>query len=834
MRTEPPIHPPLIRAGSTRIVCDSFFASTSDVGESMKFSVPWTVKGVRPEARATAREAAQRSGMSVGDWLNSAILGQVEDDFCEYGHHDYNSRDRELALIRQRLDHLAGRLEDTFLKKTVSAPSRNRDDVHHIRELIDLFERRLDEFSHVSNETQASPQKMAPSLVPSPAFDRTNDPITPPVKPSPSHDLSGLEEQLRQITDQLEALRHPSAETISALRSEFDRLIHAVHESLPRQAIGAIASQLQKLYECVTDNRQTESNSAALVRIESGLTDLRSALLDHPPTNLKQIEDDIATLHEMITHVASDESVKSLAIQARDLSDKVDQIQQIYISQTAASIEFHEPLQPHTESTAAPKSCTHGTLSPPAGDSARFIAAARRAARTSSRETNVSAPFINVNARTDDNRETSFDSIETSLRPRKLMTGIKFLFAAASIVAIVIGSMELVDHVALKNFTVRVLGSTMIPAAPDMAVKQDTKQDTLKTDPNVKQPTLPANSPPQNTQAAPLEERQNETPEATKVIAPSFLPTSSNLFDTTALSHVSELIQGAPSLFDPPISTPASTRQSGTVGSAEPAPADAHPLADAHPSASVSPPIDELPPAIGGERLRKAAMAGDPAAAYIVAQRYAEGRGVPINLEEAARWYKRAASDGLAPAQFRYATMLEKGQGVAKNLAQARQFYLAAAAKGDAKSMHNLAVLYAQGIDGKPDYANAVVWFRKAASHGIADSQFNLALLTERGLGAEEDLVEAYKWFALAAAHGDHEAGSKRDEIATELDPQQLTAAQESVKAFAVKPQPKQALVVPAPAGGWDGDSDKRPSQSKPPTNRPMVLGAFKIDNGKP
>lgn len=114
---------------------------------------------------------------------------------------------------------------------------------------------------------------------------------------------------------------------------------------------------------------------------------------------------------------------------------------------------------------------------------------------------------------------------------------------------------------------------------------------------------------------------------------------------------------------------------------------------------------EQLPTAIGGPKLRRAALAGDGAAAYEAAARFADGRGVPANLPEAARWFERAASSGLAPAQFRYASMLEKGQGVKKDLTAARRLYLAAAAKGNAKAMHNLAVLYAEGIDGKPDYA---------------------------------------------------------------------------------------------------------------------------------
>ena len=76
----------------------------------------------------------------------------------------------------------------------------------------------------------------------------------------------------------------------------------------------------------------------------------------------------------------------------------------------------------------------------------------------------------------------------------------------------------------------------------------------------------------------------------------------------------------------------------------------------------------ELPPAIGGAKLRSAALAGDAAAEYEVAVRFAEGRGVPANLKQAAHWFERAAAKGLAPAQFRYASMLEKGQGVKKDL----------------------------------------------------------------------------------------------------------------------------------------------------------------------
>jgi localization factor PodJL len=229
---------------------------------------------------------------------------------------------------------------------------------------------------------------------------------------------------------------------------------------------------------------------------------------------------------------------------------------------------------------------------------------------------------------------------------------------------------------------------------------------------------------------------------------------------------------------------------------------------------------DKLPIALGSARLRNAAIGGDAAAAYEVATRFAEGRGIPTDQEEAARWYERAASKGLAPAQFRYASLLEKGTGVKKNLGQARKLYLAAATQGHAKAMHNLAVLYAEGIDGKPDYATAALWFRKAAQGGIADSQYNLGVLCARGLGTDKNIAEAFKWFSLAAAQGDREAAKKRDEVAARLDADELSGARESAKTFVAEPQPHDAISVPVPQGGWDDATTSAPQPAKSRTTR--------------
>ncbi len=224
----------------------------------------------------------------------------------------------------------------------------------------------------------------------------------------------------------------------------------------------------------------------------------------------------------------------------------------------------------------------------------------------------------------------------------------------------------------------------------------------------------------------------------------------------------------------------------------------------AAPAAAARAKLEALPVGIGSDMLRNAARDGDPAAAFEVAMRFLDGRGVPQNAAEAARWFQRATEGGLVPAQFRLGGLYEKGIGVKKDLDAARRLYLLAANAGHGKAMHNLAVLFAEGIDGKPDFRNALQWFRKAAALGVMDSQFNLAVLSARGVGMPQNLAESYKWFALAARDGDKDAAKKRDDVAARLDAASLEAARLAVQTFTPALEPQAAIDVPAPAGGWD------------------------------
>ena len=204
----------------------------------------------------------------------------------------------------------------------------------------------------------------------------------------------------------------------------------------------------------------------------------------------------------------------------------------------------------------------------------------------------------------------------------------------------------------------------------------------------------------------------------------------------------------------------------------------AAPTSAAPATLAVAAPVPD--PANGSEflaRLRLAANADDPVAEYELASRMYDGRGLPRDMQGAAKLFERAANQGLVPAQYRIANIYETGLGATKDLVLARAWFEKAADRGNAKAMHNVGVYLAQGIQGKPDYATAVSWFRKAAERNVRDSQYNLAILLARGLGTDRDFKASYIWFALAARDGDGDSAKKRDEIAAHLSSAELTDA---------------------------------------------------------
>ncbi len=398
--------------------------------------------------------------------------------------------------------------------------------------------------------------------------------------------------------------------------------------------------------------------------------------------------------------------------------------------------------------------------------SSSFIAAARRAAQAAAAappNEKAGRAAAKAAAAKEKAGEKAGDKAKAADAAQSTVTSkIRSLLVGASVVVIVLGTFRM---------AMTLLDTGSAPQLPPMENSSEPAPAAQAPADNGAQPAMPAPVAPSMTSPTPIGRQSNN------ISAP-------NTLDSTQIA--------IPQVAAGPITA------SDITGAIPTAPANGKLTMVQVPS------TERLPDGIGGPVLRAAALKGDPTAAYEVGLRFAEGKGIAPNFDEAAKWYDRAAQAGVVPAIFRLGTFYEKGMSVKKDVDIARRYYLQAAERGSAKAMHNLAVLDADGGGKGANYKSAAQWFRKAADRGVADSQFNLGILYARGIGVEQNLAESFKWFSLAASQGDADSGRKRDDIAKRLDAQSLAAAKLAIQTFTPEPQPDDAVNVASPQGGWD------------------------------
>ena len=105
----------------------------------MSAAAPWSVKGIDPKAREIAKDLARRSGMTLGEWLNSMIIEDGDDDgytplprrshasdaFDRRGRSRrlddaYSGSDETLQRVAASVDAIAARLEAAERRSTIA------------------------------------------------------------------------------------------------------------------------------------------------------------------------------------------------------------------------------------------------------------------------------------------------------------------------------------------------------------------------------------------------------------------------------------------------------------------------------------------------------------------------------------------------------------------------------------------------------------------------------------------------------------------------------------------------------------------------------------------
>ncbi|MEL6278194.1 MAG: hypothetical protein AAFR28_04840 [Pseudomonadota bacterium] len=133
----------------------------------MKTSTPWSIKGIDPEARVAAKEAAKREGMTLGAWITQKIIEENSEDLA--GEATVASAQRRKGKETKSrptaidVGAFAAALRDVA-ERTQNSERRSEDRVEALRKTLENIVGRVDSVSTRMSEVATAVQTMSGGL----------------------------------------------------------------------------------------------------------------------------------------------------------------------------------------------------------------------------------------------------------------------------------------------------------------------------------------------------------------------------------------------------------------------------------------------------------------------------------------------------------------------------------------------------------------------------------------------------------------------------------------------------------------------------------------------
>jgi localization factor PodJL len=328
----------------------------------------------RPDHEARERESAYRPIVDKGfaevnnrlDTLHRQLDQWAESNAANSQLSRHEPREAEpprelvevIAKLDRRLDQLIaeGRSAKTEIEQRVNAVDRAVADLNRERPRVAIAAEPPTPLDQALIEI-ADRQRTLDGYAPLTAGSAPSLHAATPAEPLPrprTQELSGLEQQLRQINSRIETLGQPCGldKAVETLRDDLAEIGVMLQEAMPRKAVEALEGEVRNLAERIDHTRHAGADEPALAGVERGLAEVRDALrgltpaenlvgvdravqqlsqkIDliadnaQDPATLRQLEGSITAMRGIVSHVASNDALARLSEDVRALTDKVD------------------------------------------------------------------------------------------------------------------------------------------------------------------------------------------------------------------------------------------------------------------------------------------------------------------------------------------------------------------------------------------------------------------------------------------------------------------------------------------------------------------------------
>lgn len=345
----------------------------------MKPGIPWSVKGIEPETREAAKDAARRSGMTLGEWLNSMILDSADGSepasvpvprYQRTAPRDDTSI--RLEDIAEQLSRIARREQDTAPQRVSYGDETRSEDAETLAKILNRVEsnerQTVEAFSAVNERLAILGRQIVqskPTTITRPEEPAAFKSLETAVRNIVEHievsekrtrdSLKSMQDRMGEMAQRATASNSEqvlqSAPAFSQLETRLSDLANRVerHETRPQPGLPDILrkelSQLTERIEFVREQAELLASKAQTAAVQTSQQELReiekrilSLLKEAQATfasnggnnaELQKLRAEIATLNQRIdgarTDTASERDVHALRVAVEQLSTRVAQ-----------------------------------------------------------------------------------------------------------------------------------------------------------------------------------------------------------------------------------------------------------------------------------------------------------------------------------------------------------------------------------------------------------------------------------------------------------------------------------------------------------------------------
>ncbi|MEO1043077.1 MAG: hypothetical protein AAFX52_12380 [Pseudomonadota bacterium] len=718
----------------------------------MKSNVPWSVKGIDPDARTVAKELARRNGMTLGEWMTQMIKEQGLGEVAPGGQETSVSgvTTDQLRAVVDTLNRLNDRLKSAE-KQLQSSDMQSREAMGGLNKGLEtVFER----VKRLERETDAP----ADGLGIAERLDRLEGARE---KDSWVRSLVALEKALSTLVDQVERSRADTEERldrnediVSELKSRFD------------QEDALLRGELSALLEAVDSTTERVSTTEGLV--SEALTAAKEAMGSHDETFIERTSQRLQLLGSEIKRTS--DNIRTLEHNVARLSEKIEAGEERSaegISRVAQSVEA---LRRDVQETSLHSSGQGST-----GEVRDAVAEADR------RITALQGAFASV-----------VDRLENRDQDEA------------------IGGPDIVQELAEASLVEDFKSGAEDDDEFDRVFDDPLDFRVQKTSPSpaneVDEPIPPRSPHPANFGAVDATDsdapfggdntgfyRQPPPELAAQDPEPHFSPEwrAESDFDGSLRDGAMRFGDADPFADDPTWSEKFrslfgrafaergdNNTQLGwvlmTVALAAMVFMAVRLVAEDRAVDEPSPIVATSSPTLEPAS-RRSAPTDDTSTLYADAKTLLASAVTADDIEDGVNAMMRAARAGSAAAQHDLGEMYLTGNFVTANTDKSRQWFEEASKTGNARAVHRLAFMSIDERYGEVDVDAAIRGFERAASAGLTDAMFNLGMILSPDMdyipANRRDAAQSYYWFRLAEEQGDNNAGVEATRLGASLDP---------------------------------------------------------------